>query len=110
MVPGQSKLLGACLDLEYHHCLLYTSAPASYVLHNNTTTGLDGQEMAALSDLGSRADEASHQMLSIVIEDLAPSQLTRYLPVRCWLFIVAANLHILKVSLDHGHTWLCTWL
>ena len=77
---------------------MYCFAPANYALHNRPVTDLTEQKAAALSRLANQATEASYQMLSIIVNVLEPSRLMQYLPVRCWLFIVAANLHLLKVS------------
>lgn len=58
---------------------------------------LTEESVTSLYRLADQASQASHQMLLTVINVLEPWKLTRYLPVRCWLFIVAANLHLLKV-------------
>ncbi|KAL2129400.1 hypothetical protein VTI74DRAFT_7844 [Chaetomium olivicolor] len=103
-----APLLSACLDLEYHYSVMYSFAPAySALQHYNANqsepdrTPSDSYEpkVAALSRLADQATHASHQILSIVVNVLAPSNLGRYLPVRCWVFIVAANLHLLKSTL-----------
>ena len=98
ITTGESKLLSVWLDLEYHYSVMYSFAPANYALHNHPTAEMTEQTAAALSRLDNQASQASHQMLSIVINVLEPSRLMKYLPVRCWLFLVAANLHLLKVS------------
>ncbi|KAK4150204.1 hypothetical protein C8A00DRAFT_46358 [Chaetomidium leptoderma] len=99
-----AELLRTCLDLEYHYALMYSFAPASYALqhHNSTATSETDKtdqhlalKVAALTRLADQATGASYQMLSIIV-NLGPSNLLRYLPVRCWVFIVAANLHLLK--------------
>jgi hypothetical protein len=95
-------LLSACLDLEYHYTLMYSFAPASYALQHHVASASSIDErlhskVAALTRLAEKATNASYQMLSIFV-NLGPSNLLRYLPVRCWVFIVAANLHLLKVE------------
>jgi hypothetical protein len=95
-------LLSACLDLEYHYTLMYSFAPASYALQHHAASETSTDErlhskVAALTRLAEKATSASYQMLSIFV-NLGPSNLLRYLPVRCWVFIVAANLHLLKVA------------
>ncbi|EGX43113.1 hypothetical protein AOL_s00215g722 [Orbilia oligospora ATCC 24927] len=97
---SETALLGACLDIEYHYSVMYSFAPASNVLHHVSTESTEGKandvEVAALIKLADQATQASQQILSIVVNVLQPSQLMRYLPVRCWVFIVAANIHLLK--------------
>jgi hypothetical protein len=83
---------------------MYSFAPASNALHTNSTAEVSGIPMqerkrSGLARLANQAAQASHQMLSIVINVLEPSGLMRYLPVRCWLYIVAAHIHLLKVCL-----------
>lgn len=80
---------------------MYSFAPASYALQHHTAAEANtderlGSKLAALARLAEQATDASYQMLSIFVS-LGPSNLSRYLPVRCWVFIVAANLHLLKV-------------
>ncbi|KAK4235086.1 hypothetical protein C8A03DRAFT_18126, partial [Achaetomium macrosporum] len=72
-------------------------APASYALQHYNSN-LTDPNVTALARLADRATGASYHMLSVVV-DLAPSHLLRYLPVRCRLCIVAANLHLQKSTL-----------
>ncbi|KAG7291236.1 hypothetical protein NEMBOFW57_001248 [Staphylotrichum longicolle] len=106
---SESQLLRACLELEYHYSLMYSFAPASYALqHYNNATPTPSEparrdetnsaKVAALTRLSDQASGASYQMLSIIV-NLGPTNLLRYLPVRCWVFIVAAYLHLLKSTL-----------
>lgn len=108
VTASESQLLRACLELEYHYSLMYSFAPASYALqHYNNATPTPSEparrdetnsaKVAALTRLSDQASGASYQMLSIIV-NLGPTNLLRYLPVRCWVFIVAAYLHLLKVS------------
>ncbi|KAI9172838.1 d-lactate dehydrogenase [Paramyrothecium foliicola] len=79
----ESSLLDACFNLEYHYTVMYSFAPASYVLqHSNNSSGenLDTQRTEALSRLANQALQASHQILSILINTLGPAGLTRFLP------------------------------
>ncbi|KAH8665679.1 hypothetical protein BGZ61DRAFT_498781 [Ilyonectria robusta] len=94
-----SRLLDTCLDLEYHCLVMYSFAPASYVLHSTLPVPLTDGKKDALLNLANKATKASHDMLSILINVLGPLHLTRYLPVRYWLFIVAAVIHLLKNTL-----------
>uniref|UniRef100_A0A0D2YJR7 Uncharacterized protein n=1 Tax=Fusarium oxysporum (strain Fo5176) TaxID=660025 RepID=A0A0D2YJR7_FUSOF len=74
-------------------------APAGHVLHNNASMALADDKRKALLVLDEKAAHASRDILSIVTSILRPSHMTRYLPVRCWLFIVSANLHLLRSTL-----------
>ncbi|KAL2129401.1 hypothetical protein VTI74DRAFT_7845 [Chaetomium olivicolor] len=105
---SHSPLLSACVDLEFHYSVMYSFAPAySALQHYNTNqselekTPSDSYQpkVAALSRLADQATHASHKILSIVVNVLAPTNLGRYLPVRLWGLIVAANLHLLKSTL-----------
>lgn len=96
---GASRLASVCLDLEYHYSVLYSFGPANYALHSTNAPGVAEATVAGLTRLSNRASQASYQMLSVVVKDLATTTLMRYLPVRCWLFIVSAHLHLLKVCL-----------
>lgn len=102
----ESTLLRASLDIEHHYSIMYSFAPANHALTQDTTAesggGLGGQrERADLSALAEQATHASRQILTTVVDVLRPLKLLSYLPVRCWLCIVSANLHLLKVSLPH---------
>ncbi|KAK1500319.1 hypothetical protein CABS01_10043 [Colletotrichum abscissum] len=95
----QSELLTTCLDLEYHYMVMYSCAPAGHVLYNNVSMALADDKRQALSVLDKKAADASRDILSIFTRVSRPSHITRYLPVRCWLFIVSANLHLLRSTL-----------
>lgn len=101
----EQSLLRACIDLEYQYLIMYSFAPASHVLLNDSEPGHLGERPAnnrrseALRALADRATSASREILTTLVDTLEPSKMLKYVPVRCWLFIVAANLHLLKVSL-----------
>ncbi|KAI9037191.1 uncharacterized protein KD926_000764 [Aspergillus affinis] len=94
------SLLSMCMDLEYHYSVMYSFALASYILHNMSAEDLNEQKRASLLQLISRESQASHIMLSMTVNKIGRSRMMRYLPVRCWLFIVAAGLHLLKLVLN----------
>ncbi len=87
---------------------MYSFAPASYALQHHHTTAQsapyrsdDGlaAKLAALTRLADQATRASRRMLTIMVNLGALSGVLRYFPIRCWVLIVSANLHLLKVSI-----------
>ncbi|KAK3897543.1 hypothetical protein C8A05DRAFT_47887 [Staphylotrichum tortipilum] len=105
---SEPELLRACLDIEYHYCLMYSFAPASHALQHHHTTAPShpyrsdyslAVKLAALTRLADQATRASHHMLTIMVNLGAHSSVLRYFPVRCWVLIVSANLHLLKSTL-----------
>lgn len=94
--PDVNSLLSACLLIEFYYINLFCFAPAAQAVQTGSTS-LPQETLQALSEFEDQATQASHALLSIVVDFLKPSGLIKYLPVRCWLFIVAASLHLLKV-------------
>ena len=100
----EHSLLRACIDLEYQYLLMYSFAPANHLLQNNNEPweladrSARNRRPEALRALADRAICASRKILATVVDTLEPSKMLKYVPVRCWQFIVAANLHLLKVS------------
>ncbi|KAF4952429.1 hypothetical protein FSARC_12646 [Fusarium sarcochroum] len=103
-----SLLLKACLHMEFHYMTLFCFTPAAQAMQVGSKA-LPLEALWALSGFKDKATQASHALLSIVVDVLKPSELTKYLPVRCWSFIVAASLHLLKATLtssqgvNHAH-------
>ena len=102
---ADSTLLKACVDIERDYSIMYCFAPAiqASTHHGAAKQNVPLKENApsdqrALSTFASKATQASRQILTTVVETLQPARLISYLPVRCWLCIVAAYLHLLKVS------------
>ncbi|KAF5573955.1 ARO80-positive transcription regulator of ARO9 ARO10 [Fusarium pseudoanthophilum] len=93
-----NSLLNACLLIEFYYISLFCFAPAAQAVQTGSTL-LPQETLQALSEFEDEATRASHALLSIVVDFLKPSGLIKYLPVRCWLFIVAASLHLLKATL-----------
>ncbi|CCT71813.1 related to ARO80-positive transcription regulator of ARO9 and ARO10 [Fusarium fujikuroi IMI 58289] len=93
-----NSLLSACLLIEFYYINLFCFAPAAQAVQTGSTS-LPQETLQALSEFEDQATQASHALLSIVVDFLKPSGLIKYLPVRCWLFIVAASLHLLKATL-----------
>ncbi|KAF7545561.1 hypothetical protein G7Z17_g9088 [Cylindrodendrum hubeiense] len=90
LVPNLERL-GRALnrwERQYHH--RHTQA-----LQSSSTSATTGNA-AVLSNFAEQAAQASHALLSVVVEILEPARLIAYLPVKYWLFIVAASLHLLK--------------
>lgn len=109
MTPtDDASLLHACVDLEYQYLVMYSFAPASDMMFNDMDqpSGRPARNRTpdALFKLADRATSASREMLNTLVNVLEPSSMLKYVPVRCWLFLVAANLHLLKVSLNSRHT------
>ena len=96
MLLDDASLLRACVDLEYQYLVMYSFAPASY-MSLNEPGDWPARGSQALLQLADRATSASREMLNTIITVLEPSSLLKYVPVRCWQFLVAANLHLLKV-------------
>jgi hypothetical protein len=94
--PDVSSLLNACLLIEFYYISLFCFAPAAEAAQTGSTS-LPQETLQALSEFEDEATRASHGLLSILVDFLKPSGLIKYLPVRCWLFVVAASLHLLKV-------------
>jgi len=82
--------------MEFHYITLFCFAPAAQAVQIGSRA-VPHETLQTLSEFEDQATQASHALLSIVVDVLNPSELTKYLPVRCWLFIVAASLHLLKV-------------
>lgn len=101
---NEQSLLRSCIDLEYQYLVMYSFAPASHVLLNDSEPRDTGERSAhslrpeALCALAARATSASREILNILVGTLEPSKMLKYVPVRFWQFIVAAILHLLKVS------------
>ena len=102
---ADSTLLEACVNIERDYSVMYCFAPAiqASTHHGAAKHSTSAKENAtgdhlALSAFASKATQASRQILTTVVENLRPVGLVSYLPVRCWLCIVAAYLHLLKVS------------
>ncbi|KAF5006341.1 hypothetical protein FDECE_7269 [Fusarium decemcellulare] len=93
-----NPLLSSCVDMEVHYVTLFCFAPAGQVVHSSSKEA-PRESFQALLDFADEAALASHALLCIVVDVLEPSGLMKYLPVRCWLFIVAASLHLLKATL-----------
>ncbi|EWG53354.1 hypothetical protein FVEG_17098 [Fusarium verticillioides 7600] len=93
-----NSLLNACLLIEFYYISLFCFAPAAQAIQTGSTS-LPQETLQALSEFEDESTLASHALLSIVVGFLRPSGLIKYLPVRCWLFIVAASLHLLKATL-----------
>lgn len=93
-----NTFLSACLDLEFHYITMYCFAPAAQALQSSSASSTH-EHAAALSNFAEQAAQASHALLSVVVDILEPARLIAYLPVRYWLFIVAASLHLLKAIL-----------
>ncbi|KAF7562884.1 hypothetical protein G7046_g1246 [Stylonectria norvegica] len=81
---------------KYHYIIMYSFAPAAQALQSSTSIS----NSETLSRFAEQAAQASYDLLAIVVDVLQPSMLLSYLPVRCWLFIVAASLHLLKATLS----------
>ena len=83
---------------------MYSFAPASHAVHGDGGPGglgakpTEGLVAGSLLALANRATSASRKILNTLVDVLEPSAMLKYIPVRCWLFVVAANLHLLKVS------------
>lgn len=92
------------MELEYQYLIMYSFAPASHiVLGDNppkdpSEKPSKGRAPDSLLALANRATSASREILNTLVNVLEPSVLLKYVPVRCWQFVVAANLHLLKVS------------
>ncbi|KAG9257399.1 uncharacterized protein F5Z01DRAFT_385094 [Emericellopsis atlantica] len=101
-----STLLKACVDIECDYSVMYCFAPAVQAATNygaaknnaSTKENATGDQLE-LSVFASKATEASRQILTTVVEILLPAGLVSYLPIRCWLCIFAAYLHLLKTTL-----------
>ncbi|KAM0424161.1 hypothetical protein ACHAPT_010530 [Fusarium lateritium] len=91
-----NTFLGACLDMEFHYITMYCFAPAAQALPSSSRTAA-----GALSEFSDQAAQASCSLLAVVVDVLEPAKLLAYLPVRCWLFIVAASLHLLKATIGN---------
>lgn len=85
---------------------MYSFTPASHVLLHNDSEPREPSERPAhnrrpeaLRALANRATSASREILSTLVDTLEPSKMLKCVPVRFWQFIVAANLHLLRVSL-----------
>lgn len=78
--------------MEFHYITMYCFAPAAQALPSSSRTAAN-----ALSEFSDQAAQASYSLLAVIVDVLEPGKLIAYLPVRCWLFIVAASLHLLKV-------------
>lgn len=104
MISATNPLLRSCLDIEYQYVVMYSFAPASQALQTVSSQAagdvLSSQNASALSRLASLAKQACYDLLSVVVHTLGPSRLLTYVPVRFWLFVVAASLHLLKVAQD----------
>ncbi|KAH6663274.1 hypothetical protein F5X68DRAFT_177918 [Plectosphaerella plurivora] len=94
---AEQGLLSACVHLEYQYLVMYSLAPASDVLPSLGDS--EDMKSRAVRDLAKRATGASREMLTILIHTLEPSGMLKYVPVRVWQFLVAANLHLLKTTL-----------
>ncbi|KAF5615100.1 ARO80-positive transcription regulator of ARO9 and ARO10 [Fusarium sp. NRRL 52700] len=94
-----NSLLNACLLIEFYYISLFCFAPAAQAIQTGSTS-LPQETLQTLSEFEDQATQSSHALLSIVVDFLKPSGLIKYLPVRCWLFIVAASLHLLKATLS----------
>ncbi|KAF5686195.1 positive transcription regulator of ARO9 ARO10 [Fusarium denticulatum] len=93
-----NSLLNACLLIEFYYISLFCFAPAAQAVQTGSTSLQQGT-LQTLSEFEDHATQSSHALLSIIVDFLKPSGLIKYLPVRCWLFIVAASLHLLKATL-----------
>ncbi|KAM5360960.1 hypothetical protein ACJZ2D_013414 [Fusarium nematophilum] len=91
-----NTFLSACLDMEFYYITMYCFAPAAQASQSSSRAINDD---TALSDFSDQAAQASFSLLSVIVDVLEPAKLLVYLPVRCWLFIVAASLHLLKATL-----------
>ena len=92
-----------CIDLEYHYARLFIFAPAAHALHSTTASGSSEPDYTephvnVLSWFADDTKTTSSNLLHVVIKTQETSNLLRYLPVRYWLFIVSASLHLLKVG------------
>ncbi|KAE8420568.1 hypothetical protein BDV36DRAFT_293222 [Aspergillus pseudocaelatus] len=100
--PGD--FLNACIEMEYNYTLMYSFAPASHASYsfdtNHPTTAPHKEAPTILSHYTQQATQASYDLLSIAVGVLHPAGLLPYLPVRCWLFIVAASLYLLRATLS----------
>ncbi|RGP70109.1 d-lactate dehydrogenase cytochrome [Fusarium sporotrichioides] len=94
-------LLHACLRIEYYYVSMFCFAPASQAVQSKSQSILD-DTLQALHEFEDQATQASNALLCIVVDELKPSGLTQFLPVRCWLFIVSACLHLLKSTLTES--------
>lgn len=95
----EPNLFRACVDIDYQYLVMYSFAPATHATLSDGDTGGVSQRgrPGTLRKLADRAATASREMLTTITDILGPSSMLKYVPVRCWQFIVAANLHLLKV-------------
>ncbi|KAJ6076999.1 hypothetical protein N7499_008980 [Penicillium canescens] len=96
-VQDQRSLLGACLSIEVRYAVIYSLSPASHV----RVSEVDEVGLLRVQNLRDAAVRAARELLSLVTDVLEPSNLLRYIPVHCWLFTMAASLHLLKEALLH---------
>lgn len=100
--------------MEYYYTMMYSLAPASQAPEdlklNTGTTSQSAEDPMSVFHFAQQATQASYALLTLVIDILQPTGLLPYLPVRCWLFIVAASLHLLKVIavLAYVQLWECS--
>jgi len=92
----QTSLLSACLSIEFGYAVIYSLSPVRYVAppENN-------EAKSNIQSLRRETIQASRNLLALVSDVLHPSGMLQYIPVRCWVFIMAASLHLLKVSFGH---------
>lgn len=90
----QSSLLSACLSIEFGYAVIYSLSPVGYV-----TVPENIKATSNVQSLRHETIQAARNLLSLVSGALDSSGMLQYIPVRCWVFAMAASLHLLKVSL-----------
>ncbi|KAK0124480.1 hypothetical protein ONS95_009432 [Cadophora gregata] len=85
----ENSPLNACLSIEFYYAVIYSLSPAAYATATST-------------DLRQAAVEAARDMLALVVNVLEPTGVLRVLPVRCWLFVTTAGLHLLKDTVSQN--------
>jgi hypothetical protein len=73
--------------------MIYSLSPAAYA----TDTSADHRQQSPSASVRQDAVQAARDMLTLVVNVLEPTGVLRVLPVRCWLFVTTAGLHLLKV-------------
>ncbi|KAL7911701.1 hypothetical protein GGI35DRAFT_296457 [Trichoderma velutinum] len=92
------------LDIEYRYALMYSFNPSLHVLRSETDSNgslseVQDRNLQTYRRYAQRAGQASHDLLSIVTYSLEPCGLLTLAPVRFWLYIIAASLHLIKTTL-----------
>ncbi|KAM6529368.1 zinc finger transcriptional activator [Fusarium falciforme] len=92
----QSSLLSACLSIEFGYAVIYSLSPVGYV-----TVPENIKATSNVQSLRHETIQAARNLLSLVSGALDSSGMLQYIPVRCWVFTMAASLHLLKETLRH---------